>query len=57
MHQPKAGSILSFDRATNPNVMKRTIESNRGHKVIVGIGWRVIVIILTLNCMHMQAVV
>ena len=32
-------------------------KSNREHKVIVRIGWRVIVTSFALNCMHIQAVV
>ena len=57
MCQPKAGSRLSLYSATSSNARRSIGESNRGHKVIVGAGWRVVVTILALNCMHMQAVV
>ena len=57
MWQPKVGGKLSTYIATSCNARRSTVESNRGHKVIVGKGWRVVVIIFTLNCMHMQAVV
>ena len=57
MHQPKAGSRLSAYTATSQNSRRSIAESNRENKVIVGIGWRVVVMTFTLNCMHMQAVV
>ena len=38
VHQPKAGSRLSLYGATSPNAMRSITESNRGRKVIAGIG-------------------
>ena len=57
MHHPKAGSRLSHYSATNPNARRNIVKSNRGHKVIVGTGFKVAVIVFALNYMHMQAVV
>ena len=47
----KAGGRLSAYSATNRNVRRSIAESNREHKAIVGISWRVVVTTFTLNCM------
>ena len=52
MHQPKAGSRLSPYGENSPNAWRYILRNNRGHKVIVWIGWRVFVTIVALNCMH-----
>ena len=57
MRQPKVGSRLSAYSATSQNTIKGISKSNSEHKLIVKIGWRVVAIVFTLNCMHMQAVV
>ena len=36
----------------SPNAWRYILRNNRGHKVIVWIGWRVFVTIVALNCMH-----
>ena len=54
MRQPKAGVRLSTYSATYQNARSSIAESNREHKVIVGVGWRVVVTTFVLNCMHMQ---
>ena len=56
MHQPKASGRLSPYNANSPNARISIAESNRENKVIFGTYWRVVVII-ALNCMHMQEVV
>ena len=55
--QPKAANRQSPYSATSCNARKSTAESNRRHQVIVGIGWRVYVMISALNCMRMQVMV
>ena len=57
MCQPKAGGRLSASSATSRNARRSIAESNREHKVILGIGWRVGVTTFALNCIYMQAVV
>ena len=57
MHQPKAGGRLSPYGATSPYAKKSIKVSSRGLKVIVGIGWIIVITIFALNCMHMRAVV
>ena len=57
MHQPKTSARLSPYNAISPNARINIKDSTRGHGVIVRIGWRVVVTIFALNCMHMQAVV
>ena len=57
MHRPKLGFRLSTYSISGQNARRIIAKSNRGHKVIVGKGWRVVVTILALNCIYMQAVV
>ena len=57
MHQPKASGKLSAYSVTSSNVRISIAESNREHKVIVGIGLRVVFTTFVFNCMHMQAMV
>ena len=57
MHQPKVGGRLSAYSVTSRNSGRCVVQSNRGHIVVVGIGWRVVVEIFILKSMHMQAVV
>ena len=57
MHQPKASGRLSPYSTTSSNNRISIAENNRGHKVIVRIGWRVVVTTCALNCIHMQVVV
>ena len=57
MCKTKVGGRLSTNSRTSRNDGISIAKSNREHKIIVGIGWRVVVITSTLNCMHMQAVV
>ena len=42
--------------STTSSARRSIAESNSGHKVIVGTGWKGVVTIFALNCMHMQAV-
>ena len=56
MHQPKAGGTLRLYGANSSNA-RNNAKSKRGHKMIVRTGWRLVVIIFALNCMHMQALV
>ena len=57
VRQPKVGGRLSAYSASSQNARKSIAKSNREHKVIIGIGWMVVITTFTLNCMHMQAVV
>ena len=57
MRQPKAGGRLSPYSATSSNASISIAKINKGHIVIVKIGWRVIITPFVLNCMHIQAVV
>ena len=51
------GGRQSAYSATSRNARESIVESNRGHKVIVGTGWRVVITTFKLNCIHMQTVV
>ena len=55
MHQPKTSVRLSPYDAISPNARRNITKITRGYKVIVRIGWRVVVSIFALNCMYMQA--
>ena len=57
MYQPKISGRISLYSEISPNARRHITESTRGHGVIVRIGWRIVVPIFRLNCMHIQAVV
>ena len=57
MCKPKAGGRLSPYSATSYNAKISIAKSNRGHKVIIKKGWRVVVAPFAVNCIHMQVVV
>ena len=53
VYQLKASSSPYSE--TSPNANRTITDSTKGHGVIVRIGWRVVVPILALNCMHAYA--
>ena len=57
IHQLKAGGRPNPYSATSFSVRKSVTKSTRGHKMIFETGRRVAVIILSVNYMHMQAMV
>ena len=57
MYWPKTSGKLSPYSATASNARRNITESTRGHRVIVGTGWRVAFSIFAFNYMHIQAVV
>ena len=57
MRQPKVSGRLSAYNATSQNAKRNIAKNNREYKVIIEIGWRVVVTTFALNWMYMQAVV
>ena len=57
MHQLKTSGRLSPYSATSPNARRNITESTREQKVIVGVGWKVLVPIFVLKYMYIQAIV
>ena len=56
MKQPKTGGKLIPYSATSPNARRNITESTKGHIVIFGIDWSIVLSFFSLNCIYMQAV-
>ena len=58
MSPAQGGSVSQAPTVQLVEMLGKALKkADREHKVIIGIGWRVVVTTFTLNCMHMQVVV